>query len=301
MAIEQVVVITGASAGVGHALARRFARSGASVALLARKATGLAAAARELRALGVRTLAIRVDVTDPEAVEAAAEQIERELGPIDIWVNNAMVTAFGRSTDVRPEELRRVIDVTYHGAVWGTKAALRRMSARGRGTIVQVGLALAYRAIPLQAAYCAAKQALRAFTDSLRVELMHDRIGVHLTMVHLPAVNTMQFGWSRRSMLRQAQPVPPIVQPEIIAESIHWAAHAQRREVYVGWPASKAIVGNELAPRIVDRHLAQSGVDFGAHGIFDARVRSDARMARFVAVTATTVLLLAGVAIYLLS
>lgn len=336
MAANEIVVITGASAGIGRALARRFARGGADLALLARGATGLAAVGREVTELGVRALTLRVDVADPDAVEAAAERVERELGPIDIWINNAMVTVFGRIIDVRPEELRRVTDVTYHGAVWGTKAALKRMRERGRGTIMQVGSALAYRAIPLQAAYCASKHALRAFTDSLRVELMHDDIDVHLTMVHLPAVNTPQFRWSRTHMPRQAQPVPPIFQPEIMAESLYWAAHSRRREVYIAWPAIKAIAGNKLAPGIVDHYLARTGfdaqqtdepvgeehrdnlfapleVDYGARGPFDSRAREHARFARLfarwgaagfratVAVAATVVLALAGVAIYLLT
>lgn len=306
MAYPETVVITGASAGVGRALARSFARNGANVGLLARGATGLAAAAREAADFGVEAYAIRVDVADPDAVESAASAIESELGPIDIWINNAVVTVFGRVDDVRPEELQRVTDVTYHGAVWGTKAALRRMIPRGRGTIVQVGSALAYRAIPLQAAYCAAKHALRAFTDSLRVELMHDGIDIHLTMIQLPAVNTPQFTWSRTYMPCQAQPVPPIFQPEVIADTIHWASHARRREVYIGWPAIKAIVGNKVAPMVVDRYLARTAFDDqqaaapvppdhqdnlftpveddrGARGIFDDQARENAPVAKFVA------------------
>ncbi len=184
-------MITGASAGIGRALARRFARGGADLALLARGAAGLAAAAREVEQFGVRALTIRVDVNDPDAVEAAADQVERELGPIDVWVNNAMVTVFGRIRDIRPDELRRVTDVTDHGAVWGTKTALARMHGRGRGTIVEVGSALAYRAIPLQAAYCAAKSALRAFTDALRVELLHEPGDIHLTMVAVAVIATL--------------------------------------------------------------------------------------------------------------
>lgn len=306
MTASETVVITGASAGIGRALARSFARSGAKVALLARGATGLSAAAAEVASYGVEALAIRVDVSDADAVYTAAERIEGELGPIDIWINNAMVTVFGRITDLRPEELRRVTDVTYHGAVWGTKAALHHMIPRGRGTIVQVGSALGYRAIPLQSAYCAAKHALRSFTDSLRVELLHDELDIHLTMVQLPAVNTPQFTWSRTHMPRQAQPVPPIFQPEVMAESIRWAAHARRREVYLGWPTIKAILGNKLAPGLVDRYLARCAFDEqqtddpvpddhqdnlfspveddrGARGIFDDRARARAPITQFVA------------------
>jgi short-subunit dehydrogenase len=337
------VVITGASAGVGRALARKFAHEGANVALLARGLTGLHAAAREVEEIraaagdsGVHALPISVDVADPTAVWAAADRIERELGPIDIWINNAMVTVFGRITDAAPEELRRVTDVTYHGAVWGTMAALVHMRGRGRGTIVQVGSALAHRAIPLQAPYCAAKHALRAFTEGLRVELLHDEIDVHLTIVQLPAVNTPQFTWSRTHMPRQAQPVPPIFQPEIMAETIHWAAHARRREVYVGWPTIKVVIGNKLAPGLVDRWLAKRGFDDqqtdapvpadhrdnlfspvdedrGAQGIFSECAREQSRFARLVAragsagirapiaVITLAILALAGVGIYFLA
>jgi short-subunit dehydrogenase len=303
---REIVVITGASAGVGRALVRRFAQRGADVALLSRGSPGLEAAAREVVDYGVRALPIEVDVADPEAVFAAADRIERELGPIDIWINDAMVTVFGRIVDVRPDELRRVTDVTYHGAVWCTKAALAHMIPRNRGTIVQVGSALSHRAIPLQAAYCAAKHALRAFTDSLRSELLHDELAIHLTMVQLPAVNTPQFSWSRTYMPRQAQPVPPIFQPEIVAASIDWAAHAHRREVYLGWPAIEAIFGNQLAPGLIDRRLARTGFedqqtdapvpadhqdnlfaaiqeDRGARGTFNGRAREHARAARFMA------------------
>lgn len=306
MAHGETVVITGASAGIGRALAREFARGGADVALLARGRVGLEAAAREVRGYGVEALPLEVDVSDPEAVFAAAACVERELGPIDIWINNAMVTVFGRVVDLRPEELRRVTEVTYHGGVWGTKAALAHMIPRGAGTIVQVGSALGHRAIPLQSAYCAAKHALRGFTDSLRSELLHDEIDVHLTMVQLPAVNTPQFGWSRTHMPRQAQPVPPIFQPEIIAKCVHWAAHARRRELYLGWPVIKAIIGSKLAPGFVDHRLARTAFedqqtpapvpadhrdnlfaaieeDRGARGMFDERAREHARAAVFLA------------------
>lgn len=306
MPMDEVVVITGASAGIGRALARRFARDGAKVALLARGAVGLEAAAAEVEQLGSRVLAIRVDVADADAVEAAAAQIEQELGPIDIWINNATAMLFGRAEDTSPEEVRRVSDVTYHGAVWGTMAALRRMRARGRGTIVQVGSGTAHRGIPLQSAHSAAKHALRSYTDALRVELLHDGIDVHLTMVQLSAVNTPLFSWARNHMPREIRPIPPIYQPELVADIIHWTAHARRREVVFGWSAIAAVYANKLAPRLLDRLLAryafevQQGsdpvaadhrdnlfvaieADVGAHGQFDDRARSRAPVAEFLA------------------
>jgi NADP-dependent 3-hydroxy acid dehydrogenase YdfG len=295
----EVVVITGASAGVGRATARRFAASGARIALLARGADGLAAAADEVRALGGEAIAISVDVADPDQVFAAADAIERELGPIDIWINNAMTTVFGAIAQISPEELRRVTDVTYHGYVWGTQAALRAMKPRDRGTIVQVGSALAYRAIPLQSAYCAAKHAVRAFTDSLRSELMHDHSKIHVTMVQLPAINTPQFKWCENKLGIEAQPVPPIYQPEVAADAIFFAAHHRRRETMVGGSTMKAIVGQKVAPGLLDRILARIGYtgqltgmplreprrsnlfapvpgDHGAHGYFELRARSSA-------------------------
>jgi NADP-dependent 3-hydroxy acid dehydrogenase YdfG len=257
----EVVVITGASAGVGRATVRVFAEHGAHVALLARGEGRLKAAAREVEAAGGRALAIPVDVSDAEQVFAAAERIEHELGPIDVWVNDAMTTVFGRILQIQPKEYRRVPDVTYHGMVHGTMAALRCMVPRNRGTIVQVGSALAYRAIPLQSAYCGAKHACRAFTDSLRSELIHDDIRVHLTMVHLPGMNTPQFEWCRSYMPRQAQPVPPIFQPEVAARAIHYAAHHRRRESYVGMPTVKTVWGEKVAPGFLDHYLASVAVD----------------------------------------
>jgi NAD(P)-dependent dehydrogenase (short-subunit alcohol dehydrogenase family) len=292
------VVITGASAGVGRAVAVEFARQGWSVALLARGQERLAGAAREARAFGVEALPIVVDVADAEAVDGAAERVERELGAIDVWVNDAMATIFAPVHEIRPEEFRRVTEVTYLGQVHGTLAALKRMRPRNRGTIVQVGSALSYRAIPLQSAYCAAKFAVRGFTDALRSELAHEGSGIRLTMVQLPAVNTPQFDWARSRMPRRAQPVPPIFQPEAIAREIVRAAHEAPRELWIGRSSLKAIIGTIVAPRLGDRILAREGYsgqltqeprdesrpdnlfspppgDPGAHGRFDRRASSD--------------------------
>lgn len=251
------VVITGASAGIGRATALEFANRGYRVALLARGIEGLDAARREVEELGTTALAIQVDVADHEQVEAAAERIEQELGPIEVWVNNAMATIHCPAEKITPQDFERATHVTYLGSVWGTLAALRRMKARNRGTIVQVGSALAYRAIPLQAPYCAAKSALRGFTDSLRSELIHDKTHVHLTMVHLCAFNTPQFDWSKTCMEKQPQPVPPIYAPELAARAIAWAAEHRRRELWVGFPTFKAIIGTRLFPGLLDRHLAR--------------------------------------------
>ncbi len=292
-----VVVITGATAGVGRATARRFADDGASIALLARGADGLAATVRDVEERGGRALAISLDVADAEAVREAAHRVERELGPIDIWINNAMTTVFGRVTQLTPEEYRRVTDVTYHGVVWGTMAALEVMRPRGRGVIVQVGSALAHRAIPLQAAYCGAKHAARAFTDSLRSELLEQRSEIRLTMVQLPAINTPQFRWCANKLPCAPQPVPPIFQPEIAAEAVHFAANHRRREVYVGWPTIKAILAQQVVPGYLDHRLVREAIgpqcssaparddprtnlwqpvpgDHGAHGDFDDRSRA---------------------------
>jgi len=295
--MSEVVVITGGTAGVGRAVARRFAEDGARIAVLARGLDGLRSTAAELVVLGAdAALAIPCDVTYADRLMAAADRIERELGPIDIWINNAMTTIFGRFDDYDPVELRRVTDVVYHGYVWGTRAALHYMRRRNRGTIVQVGSALAYRAIPLQSAYCAAKHAVRGFTDSLRSELLHDGSAIELTMVQLPAVNTPQFAWCANRMPFQPQPVPPIYQPEVIATAIHRVAHHPRREVFVGTPTIKAILGQKLIPGLLDRYLARRGFegqktlvpadpnhvenlfspvpgDHGAHGDFDLRAR----------------------------
>src|ERR1051325_7281963 len=253
---DKIVVITGASAGIGRATASAFARAGAHVALLARGKDGLAAAQRDVEALGRRALAISVDVSDAALVDDAAERIEAELGPIDVWVNDAMATIFSRFMDTTPEEYRRVTEVTYLGAVHGTRAALKRMRPRDRGVIVQVGSALAYRAIPLQAAYCGAKFAIRGFTDALRCELLHNRIHVHLTMVQLPAVNTPQFDWARNRLGRAVRPLPPVYQPEAIARHVLDAADRAPRELWLGLSALKAILGNMLAPGLGDRLLA---------------------------------------------
>jgi NAD(P)-dependent dehydrogenase (short-subunit alcohol dehydrogenase family) len=257
----EVVVVTGASAGVGRAIVERFARERISIALLARGEKRLAAAARGAEALGSRALALPVDVADADAVEAAAERVERELGPIDVWVNNAMATVFAPVRDVTPEEYRRATEVTYHGTVWGTMAALRRMVPRDRGAIVQVGSALAYRSIPLQAPYCGAKHAVHGFTETLRTELKHDRSHVHVTMVQLPAHNTPQFDWGRTKLPRAPQPVPPIFQPEVAAEAVWYAATHRRRELFVAWPSIKAILGERVAPGLLDTYLARNGYD----------------------------------------
>jgi NAD(P)-dependent dehydrogenase (short-subunit alcohol dehydrogenase family) len=294
-ATPEVVVVTGASAGVGRATVRELARRGAWVGLLARGVDGLEAARREVEQAGGRALALPVDVTDAAAVEAAAERVERELGPIDVWVNDAMVTVLAPFEDLALEDFRRVTEVNYLGTVYGTLAALRRMRRRDRGTIVQVGSALSYRAIPLQSAYCGSKFAVRGFTDALRSELLHDGSGVHLTMVHLPALNTPQFSWCKTTLPRQPQPVPPIFQPEVAAEAICFAAHARRREVWVGL-AGVVIAANAVAPAALDHYLARHGYadqqsdqplpadhrdnlyhplpgDHGAHGRFDDRAR----------------------------
>jgi NAD(P)-dependent dehydrogenase (short-subunit alcohol dehydrogenase family) len=320
-----VVVITGGTAGVGRALARRFANDGEAVAVIARGRDGLVATAREIEALGGRALAINADVAHAEEMFAAADRIEFELGPIDVWINNAMTTVFGPFERIRPSEYRRVTDVVYHGYVWGTMAALRVMRPRRRGTIVQVGSALAYRPIPLQAAYCGAKHAIRGFTDSLRSELAHDKLDdIHLTMVQLPAINTPQFDWCLDRMEHPAQPVPPIFQPEVAADAIYYAAHHPHREHWVGAPTLKAIVLHKLMPGLLDRILARRGYrgqmadrpmpatrpnlfvpspgDHGAHGAFDAKARSRAPITRAAArlgAGGLQALLLAGLAVIL--
>ncbi|HWD20201.1 MAG TPA: SDR family oxidoreductase [Verrucomicrobiae bacterium] len=261
MTNEEVVVITGASGGVGRATARYFAARGAKIGLLARGRDRLEAAQREVEELGGKAVIVIADVAKSEEVEAAAQSVEDNFGPIDIWVNNAMASVFSRFLDLTPEEFRRITEVTYFGAVHGTMAALRRMAARNYGTIVQVGSALSYRSIPLQSGYCGAKHALRGFTDSLRSELIHDGIDVHLTMVQLPALNTPQFTWARNHMSRQPQPVGPIYQPEVAAEAIYWAAHHRRREVCVGVPTVAAIVANKMMPASLDHYLAHTSVE----------------------------------------
>ena len=257
----EVVVVTGASAGLGRAIVRAFARERAHVALLARGRDGLEAARREVEDLGGKALVIPIDVADAEGIEQAAETVEHEFGPIDIWINNAMVSVFSPVKLMTPEEYKRVTEVTYLGVVYGTLAALKRMLPRDHGIIVQVGSALAYRGIPLQSAYCAAKHAVQGFHDSLRSELIHDKSKVRVTMVQLPAMNTPQFSWVKSRLPRKPQPVPPIYEPDIGADAVLFAAHNERREMYVGYPTVQAIVGNKIAPGFADWYLARNGYD----------------------------------------
>ena len=252
----EVVVVTGASGGVGRAIAHAFAKRGAHIGLVARGEQGLDEARREVEQLGGQALVVPTDVALADQVEAAAEAVEDRFGPLDTWVNDAMATVFARVVDMNADEFKRATEVTYLGTVYGTMAALKRMTARDRGTIVQVGSALSYRAIPLQAAYCGSKFAIRGFTDSIRSELLHDKSSVHITMVQLPGVNTTQFNWCRSKLPDHPQPVPPIYQPEIPAEAVYWAAHHRRRELWVGYSAVEAIVGNKIAPGFADRYLA---------------------------------------------
>ena len=321
---SQVVVITGASAGIGRATAIRFAQDGARVALLARGRAGLEGARRDVENAGGQALVIPTDVADAEAVEAAAQRVEDEWGPIDIWVNNAMCSVFSPVKEMTADEFKRVTEVTYLGTVNGTLAALKRMLPRDRGSIVQVGSALAYRGIPLQAAYCASKHAIQGFCDSLRTELMHDKSQVRLTMVQLSAFNTPQFDWVKSRLPKRAQPVPPIFQPEVAAEGIHWAAHNERRELMIGWPSLKAIFGNKIVPEYADWVLANTGFksqqtdvpadphrpnnlwepvdedkDFGAHGRFDER--ASAQSPQLFATTHRRLLTAAGVGAALLA
>ncbi|HET9163406.1 MAG TPA: SDR family oxidoreductase [Solirubrobacterales bacterium] len=295
--MSRVVVVTGASAGVGRAAAKAFGARGDRVALLARGEEGLAAAAAEVREAGGEALAIPTDVADADAVEAAAERVERDLGPIDVWVNDAMATVFAPFSEIEPDEYRRSTEVTYLGCVWGTRAALRRMRPRDRGVVVQVGSALAFRGIPLQAPYCGAKHAIEGFSESLRAELLHEGSKVRLSMVHLPALNTPQFEIGRTKLPRHPQPVPPIYQPEVAAGAIVWISEHRRRQLYVGGPTLKTVLGNRVAPGLVDRYLARTGYegqqteepvdpgrpdnlftavpgDHGTHGRFDEGART---------------------------
>ena len=258
-ATGRVVVITGASAGLGRALARAFARRGDRVVMLARGRDGLLEAEREARAAGAEALWLGCDVAEPAAVEAAAQAAQDRWGAIDVWINNAMVSVLSPAAEMTPEEFRRVLEVNFLGTVHGTLAALRRMRPRGRGTIIQIGTALAYRSIPLQSAYCASKAAIRAFTDSVRSELYHDHAGVHLCMAQLPAINTPQFEWVRTRMPRAPRPIPPIYAPEVVANAIvHLSLHP-RREVWIGGSAVRAILGQKVVGPLLDRLLARRG------------------------------------------
>ncbi|CAN5812704.1 SDR family oxidoreductase [soil metagenome] len=310
--MNRVIVITGGTSGVGRATARHFARHGDRVAVLARDRARLDATVAELENLGVKGLGIVTDVADAAQVNVATTRVELELGPIDVWINNAMTTVVAPVDEMSPAEYQRVTDVCYHGFVWGTQAALRVMKPRNRGTIIQVGSALAVRSIPLQSAYCGAKHAIHGFTDSLRSELLHDKVAIELCMVQLPAVNTPQFDWCVNKMPHALGPVPPIFQPEIIARALHAVSLRPRREVYLGWPSIKAILGDKIAPGVADRYLATHGYsgqmtdepnshapanlfspvpgDPGAHGRFDATSRASDPIAR-----AATVLGAAGV------
>jgi NAD(P)-dependent dehydrogenase (short-subunit alcohol dehydrogenase family) len=264
----QTVVITGASAGLGRAIAHSFAKRGARVGLIARNPEALEAAREECERFGGRALVLPLDVSDAKAVEAAAEKVEQEFGPIDVWVNNAMVSVFSPVKEMEAEEYRRVTEVTYLGYVHGTLAALHRMLPRDRGTILQVGSALAYRSIPLQSAYCAAKHAIVGFTDSLRCELHHDKSNVKLTVVQMPAMNTVQFDWVKSRLPRKPQPVPPIYEPEVAAEAVWRAAQAAnpRREYWVGYTTCEAIIGQMFIPGLLDRYLGATGYDAQQYG-----------------------------------
>ncbi|GAA1795811.1 SDR family oxidoreductase [Nocardioides hankookensis] len=295
----RVVAITGASGGIGRATARAFAERGDAVALIARGERGLDGARHDVEELGGTAATYAVDVADAAALDAVAERVEDDLGPIDVWVNVAFTSVFARFVDIEPEEFRRVTEVNYLGYVNGTRSALRRMSVRNQGTIVQVGSTLAYRGIPLQSAYCGSKHALQGFHESLRTELLHDKSGVRTTMVQMPAVNTPQFSWVLSRLPDQAQPVPPIYQPEVAARAVVYAAdHPRRREYWVGESTMLTLLANAVAPGVLDRYLAWAGFasqqtgdpkpadqpanlwepadgpdgrDFGPHGVFDDR------------------------------
>jgi short-subunit dehydrogenase len=257
----QIIVITGASAGIGRATVQSFARRGASIGLIARGPDGLKATAKEVETLGGKALILPCDVSDPDGIEHAASEVEGKFGPIDIWINNAMLSVFSPVIEMTPEEFRRVTEVTYLGYVYGTLSALRRMLPRDRGVIIQVGSALAYRGIPLQSAYCAAKHAIKGFVDSLRSELIHDGSNVKVAMVQLPALNTPQFSWTKSRLPNKPQPLPPIFEPEVAAEAIVHIADHPRREMYVGMPAVKTIEANKFLPGLLDHYLAAVGYD----------------------------------------
>src|SRR3954470_18549558 len=297
MASGEVVVVTGATSGIGRAVVRRFARDGASIGLIARGRDGLEATRKEVEEAGGRALVLPLDVSDWDAVDSAARAVEEAFGPIDVWVNNAMTTVFAPFKDIEPDEFQRATEVTYLGTVWGTKAALDRMQQRDRGSIVIVGSALAYRGIPLQAPYCGAKHGVKGFFESLRTELRHDKSNVHLSMVQLPGLNTPQFLHCGSKMPNVPQPMSPFYAPEVAADAVHWAARNRRRELYVGMPTVKTIVGNKVAPWLVERVLAKRAWagqqsdkpadperkdnlfspapgDPGAHGPYDQKART---------------------------
>ena len=300
----EVVMITGSSAGVGRAVAAEFGKHGATVGLIARGRAGLEGAKNDVEAGGGKAMTFAVDVSDAAAVEAAAAAFEEACGPIDVWVNVAFSNVLAEFDSLLPEDYKRITEVSYLGFVYGTMAALKRMKTRNRGTIVQIGSALAYRSIPLQAAYCGAKSAIRGFTDSIRCELVHAKSKVHITMVQLPAVNTPQFTWCKQELPHKAQPVPPIYQPEVIARGVYWAAHRRRREVWIGAPTVEAILGQRVIPGLLDRYLGKTGFaaqqyngpmpstqrfnlyepvdddrDYGPHGDFDTRALNFSRQA----------------------
>src|SRR4051795_1759746 len=320
---SEVVVVTGASSGIGRAIVRRFAKDGARIGLIARNREALDDARREVEQAGGKALVLPADLADWDAGRSAAAAVEEAFGPIDIWVNNAMTTVFAPFKDVEPEEFERATRVTYLGTVWGTKAALDHMLPRDRGTIVIVGSALAYRGIPLQSAYCGAKHGVKGFFESLRTELRHDGSNVHLSMVQLPGVNTPQFLHGRSKMPKVPQPMPPYYQPEVAADAVHWSAHNKRRELYVGFPTVKTIVGNKVAPWLVERVLAKQGYkgqqsdkpadpkrpdnlfspppgDPGAHGPYDDKARKSSIQTRLaenrsaIAAAAGAVVMLTG-------
>lgn len=300
--MPQVVVVTGASGGIGRATVREFARRGDRVALLARGQTGLDAAAAECQELGAKTLTVPVDVSDAQAVSDAVDRIETELGPIDVWVNVAFTSVFARFDDITPQEYRRATEVSYLGYVYATMAVLPRMKQRGHGTIVQVGSALAYRGIPLQTVYCGAKHAIQGFHEALRCELLHEHSNVHVTMVQMPAVNTPQFSWVLSRLPKHPQPVPPIYQPEVAARAVVFAAdHPKRREYWVGASTVATLLANAVVPGVLDRYLGRTGFasqqspklradgdpvnlwepadgvggrDFGARGVFDDKAKA---------------------------
>ena len=290
-------MVTGASGGVGRAAARRFAKEGAKVALLARGQKGLKAAAKEVKEAGGKAMILPLDVADEAQVQAAAAAVEDEFGPIDIWVNNAMVTVYAEFMDIEPDEFKRATEVSYLGMVWGTRAALERMLPRNAGSIVQVCSAMSYRGIPLQSPYCGAKHACKGFTESVITELLHNKSKIQVSMIQLPGLNTTQFTWGRTKLPKQTMPVPPIYQPEVAADAIHYAAHHKRRQIYVGIPTVLNILGERVAPWLLDHYLARIGYgsqmtdhkldprghdnlfepvdeDRGAHGPFDDKAHS---------------------------